>query len=149
MTTSISILSGSMFFIFIIAISAKNGYIADYIKVNILLAQFSLVSGLMLITLGFKRTLDVLSSAKYFIITTTAPSTLSIDVITTARFSYISSVIWVLAFISSGFLIEGEKLSNDAVKSIATSMLYAVIISELYLRPVSVKITSKTNKDET
>jgi len=103
----------------------------------------------MLITLGFKRTLEVLSSAKYFIATTTAPSTLSNDLITTARFSYTSSAIWVLAFISSGFLIDGEKLSNAAVKSIAISMLYAVIISELYLRPVSVKITSKTNKDET
>lgn len=149
MATSISFLSGSIFFIFIIVISAKNGYVADYLRVNILLAQFALISGLMLITLGFKRTLEVLSSAKYFIATTTAPSTLSNDLITTARFSYTSSAIWVLAFISSGFLIDGEKLSNAAVKSIAISMLYAVIISELYLRPVSVKITSKTNKDET
>lgn len=143
MINTISSFFGFILLLFILMISALNGYLNEYVQAHILFAYMLVFCGLCFITFGIRRFSEVFCSVRFIWkkdikITTELLNNIKI----TMQYSYTASFTWILGYIASGFLFDNNTLSASAISDIAVSLLYGFIVSELFLRPIYNKLKS-------
>jgi|GEM_PF-5964807 len=141
MSHTYSSIIGLLLLVSVIAIAGFNGYLVDYVRLNIFFAYLIVFFGLSFITFGFSGVVEILHAAKviFFRLDNVRPEVI-FNLEIAIRYSYTASFVWVLGCIASGFLIEEGGLSATVVADIAVAILYGFVVSEIILRPIHHKI---------